>query len=111
MSARSRRSASGRGCLRIPGPNLRSGIQPEGKAFTLHNVSGQPQQTQEMKDGKRYLVVTWFGGISATKAGKYPASLSVNATVAVRDTAAPSSRAAGWAGPSTIRFSTASSTR
>ncbi|MEY3896420.1 MAG: hypothetical protein RLZZ214_1940, partial [Verrucomicrobiota bacterium] len=68
--------------------NLRSGIQPEGKAFTLHNVSGQPQQTQEMKDGKRYLVVTWFGGISATKAGKYPASLSVNATVAVRDTAA-----------------------
>lgn len=67
---------------------LRSGIQPEGKAFTLHNVSGQPQQTQEMKDGKRYLVVTWFGGISATKAGKYPASLSVDATVAVRDTAA-----------------------
>jgi BatD DUF11 like domain len=67
--------------------HLRSGIQPEGKAFTLHNVSGQPQQTQEMKDGKRYLVVTWFGGISATKAGKYPASLSVDATVAVRDTA------------------------
>ncbi len=67
---------------------LRSGIQPEGKAFTLHNVSGQPQQTQEMKDGKRYLVVTWFGGMSATKAGKYPASLSVDATVAVRDTAA-----------------------
>jgi hypothetical protein len=68
--------------------NLRSGIQPEGKAFTLHNVSGQPQQTQEIKDGKRYTVVTWFGGISATKAGKFPASLSVDATVAVRDTAA-----------------------
>jgi hypothetical protein len=68
--------------------NLRSGIQPESKAFTLHNVSGQPQQTQEMRDGKRYLVVTWFGGISATKAGKFPASLSVDATVAVRDTAA-----------------------
>lgn len=68
--------------------NLRSGIQPEGKAFTLHNVSNQPQQTQEIKDGKRYTVVTWFGGISATKAGKFPASLSVDATVAVRDTAA-----------------------
>lgn len=68
--------------------NLRSGIQPEGKAFTLHNVSGQPQQTQEIKDGRRYTVVTWFGGISATKAGKFPASLSVDATVAVRDTAA-----------------------
>ena len=68
--------------------NLRSGIQPEGQAFTLHNVSNQPQQTQEIKDGKRYTVVTWFGGISATKAGKFPASLSVDATVAVRDTAA-----------------------
>lgn len=67
---------------------LRSGIQPEGKAFTLHNVSSQPQQTQEMKDGKRYTVITWFGGISATKAGKYPASLSLDASVAVRDTAA-----------------------
>ncbi len=67
---------------------LRSGIQPEGKAFTLHNVSGQPQQTQEMKDGKRYTVVTWFGGISATKSGKYPASLSLNANVAVRDPSA-----------------------
>jgi hypothetical protein len=73
--------------------NLRSGIQPEGKAFTLHNVSDQPQQSYEMKDGKRYLVVTWFGGISATKAGRYPASLSVNATVAVRDTSAPRPRA------------------
>jgi hypothetical protein len=73
-------------------PELRSGIQPEGKAFTLHNVSDQPQQTQEIKDGKRYRVVTWFGGISATKAGKFPASLSLNATVAVRDGAAPKPR-------------------
>lgn len=68
---------------------LRSGIQPEGKAFTLHHVSEQPQQTREIKDGKQYLVVTWFGGISATKAGNYPASLSVDATVAVRDSSAP----------------------
>lgn len=67
---------------------LRSGIQPEGKAFTLHNVSDQPQQTHETRDGKNYLVVTWFGGMSAAKAGKYPASLSVDATVAVRDNAA-----------------------
>ncbi len=79
--------------------NLRSGIQPEGKAFTLHNLSDRPQQTQEMKDGKRYLVVTWFGGISATKAGKYPASLSVNATVAVRDTSAPKQPRRRMGGP------------
>ena len=71
---------------------LRSGIQPEGKAFTLHNVSSQPQQTQETKDGKSYLVVTWFGGISATKAGSYPASLSLQATIAVRDQSAPAPR-------------------
>jgi len=68
---------------------LRSGIQPEGKAFTLHNVSAQPQQGTEIRDGKRYTVVTWYGGISATKAGKYPASLSLDATVAVRDASAP----------------------
>ena len=77
---------------------LRSGIQPEGKAFTLHNVSSQPQQTEEMRDGKRYTVITWFGGMSATKAGKYPASLSLDATVAVRDTSAlkqPRSRRGG----------------
>jgi hypothetical protein len=79
--------------------NLRSGIQPEGKAFTLHNVSNRPQQTQEMKDGKRYLVVTWFAGISATKAGKYPASLSVNATVAVSDTSAPKQARRRTGGP------------
>jgi len=71
---------------------LRSGIQPEGKAFTLHNVSERPQQSTEIKDGKRYTVVTWYGGISATKAGKYPASLSLDASVAVRDTAAPKPR-------------------
>ncbi len=71
---------------------LRSGIQPEGKAFTLHHVSERPKQDTEIKDGKRYTVVTWYGGISATKAGKYPASLSLDATVAVRDTAAPKPR-------------------
>ncbi|MEX1114257.1 MAG: BatD family protein [Akkermansiaceae bacterium] len=73
-------------------PQLRSGIQPEAKAFTLHNVSGQPQQSMEVKDGKRYIVATWYGGISATKAGKYPASLSLNATVAIRDESAPKPR-------------------
>ena len=78
---------------------LRSGIQPEAKAFTLHNVSGQPQQTQEIKDGKRYTVITWFGGISATKAGKFPASLSLDATVAVRDTSAPKPQRRRMGGP------------
>jgi BatD DUF11 like domain len=79
--------------------NLRSGIQPEGGGFTLHNVSSQSQQTEEIRDGKRYTVVTWFGGISATKAGKLPASLSVDATVAVRDTSAPRQKRRRTGGP------------
>ena len=79
--------------------NLRSGIKPEGKGFTLHNVSSQPQQTEELKDGKRYTVVTWFGGISATKAGKLPASLSVDATVAVHDSEAPRPKRRRMGGP------------
>lgn len=74
---------------------LRSGIQPEGSGFTLHNVSERPQQQQEMRDGKRYLVVTWYGGISATKAGKFPAALSVDATIAIRDNSAPKRRRGG----------------
>jgi BatD DUF11 like domain len=68
---------------------LRSGIQPESKAYTLHHVSERPEQTQQVKDGKNYTVLTWFGGMSAAKAGSFPASLSVNATVAVRDPNAP----------------------
>lgn len=72
--------------------NLRSGIQPEGQAFTLHNVSERPQQSHEIRDGKNYLVVTWYGGISAAKAGHHPVSLSVDATVAVRDGSAPKPR-------------------
>ncbi len=71
---------------------LRGGIQPEGSGFTLHNLSNQPQQTYEARDGKQYLVVTWFGGISATKAGKYPASLSLGLKVAVRDPSAKPQR-------------------
>lgn len=68
---------------------LRSRIQPEAKGFTLHHVSENPQQSREMRDGKLYTVITWFGGMSATKAGKLPASLSVDATVAVPDPSAP----------------------
>ncbi len=67
---------------------VRSGIQPEGQAFTLHNVSDRPSQTTKVRDGRRYIVVTWYGGISATKAGRNPVSLSLEATVSVRDTSA-----------------------
>lgn len=68
---------------------LRSIIQPESGAFTLHNVSEQPQQSVETKDGKQHRTLTWFGGISATKAGTQSVNLSVKATVALPDRSKP----------------------
>lgn len=62
--------------------------RPEGSAFTLHNLTEEPQQSTEVVNGKRYRVVTWFGGLSATKAGKYPASFGLEARVAIRDQSA-----------------------
>ena len=58
--------------------------RPEGSAFTLHNLTEEPQQSTEVVNGKRYRVVTWFGGLSATKAGRYPASFGLEARVSVR---------------------------
>ncbi len=68
--------------------SLKSTPRPEGSAFTLHNLSEKPDQAIKVIDGKRYLVVTWFGGLSATKAGEYPASFKLTGTVAVRDPSA-----------------------
>lgn len=65
--------------------SLRSNLQPEGSAFTLHNISPQPQQGLEMRDGKRFQTVTWYAGLSTTKAGTWPPDLTVNATVSVPD--------------------------
>lgn len=65
--------------------NLTSSLQPEGQAFTLHNVSGNPQQAIEERDGKQFRTLTWYGGLSAAKAGSYPPDLKIKATVAVRD--------------------------
>jgi BatD DUF11 like domain len=64
--------------------SLKSLPRPEGQAFTLHNLSDQPRQTRENIDGKIYTVVTWFGGLSATKEGEYPANISMEANVAIR---------------------------
>lgn len=61
--------------------------RPEGSAFTLHNLTEEPQQSTEVVNGKRYRVVTWFGGLSATKAGEYPASFELEARVSVREEA------------------------
>lgn len=62
--------------------------RPEGAAFTLHNLTEEPEQTRQVVKGKRYRVVTWYGGLSATKAGTYPASIALEGTVGVRDRSA-----------------------
>ena len=79
--------------------SLNSMPRPEGSAFTLHNLSKKPNQATEVIDGKRYLVVTWFGGLSATKAGEYPASFKLTGTVAVRDDSAGRRRPPGFGDP------------
>jgi len=65
--------------------NLRSNIQPEGSAFTLHNISPQPQQATEVRGGKRFQTVTWYGGLSTTKAGTWPPDLTLKVTMSVHD--------------------------
>ncbi|GAA5481081.1 BatD family protein [Haloferula sargassicola] len=66
----------------------RGNPHPEGSAFTLHHLSDEPKQEIKVMDGKRYSVITWYGGLSATKAGEYPARIVWDVTVAVRDRAA-----------------------
>lgn len=68
---------------------LESGLQPENSSYTLHNVSPQPQQTIETKDGKQYRALTWFGGVSATKAGTQAVNLSLKVLVALPDPSKP----------------------
>ncbi len=75
----------------IPGDaeaRITSGLQPQGSSFTLHNVSDQPQQTVERNHGKQWRVLTWYGGLSAAKAGTYAPDLSIKATVSIPDPAA-----------------------
>ncbi|MBB5351272.1 hypothetical protein HNR46_001508 [Haloferula luteola] len=62
--------------------------RPEGGAFTLQNLSEQPRQEIKNLEGKDYRVLTWYAGLSATKAGTYPAGLSLDCTVAVPDRSA-----------------------
>lgn len=66
--------------------SLASKIQPKNSSFTLHNLSDDPQQNEERLNGRKWLTVTWFGGISATKPGTYAPELGLRASVMVPDT-------------------------
>ncbi|MCB1095873.1 MAG: protein BatD [Verrucomicrobiae bacterium] len=56
----------------------------DGQAYTLHNISDEPSQEVKTVSGEPYRVITWYGGLSAVKAGKYPVDIRLDATVAVR---------------------------
>lgn len=67
--------------------SLRSAPRPDGQGFTLHNLSEQPEQRIEQFKGKTWRTVTWFAGVSMAKAGDYPVTVSLDATVMVRESA------------------------
>lgn len=78
--------------------SLASSLQPDGSAFTLHNVGKEPQQAVETRNGRQYRVLTWYGGLSAAKAGTYPPDLTLKASLQVRERTARRQRAANAAG-------------
>lgn len=67
--------------------SLRSSPRPDGQGFTLHNLSEKPEQRIEQFKGKTWRTVTWFAGVSMAKAGDYPVTVSLDATVMVRESA------------------------
>ena len=69
--------------------NFSSQLQTVGSSFTLHHLSDQPQQSVQESQGQAFRVLTWYGGLSATKDGTYPPDLSLKATVARRDPSPP----------------------
>ena len=82
---------------------LTSNLQPESTAFTLHNLSPNPQQGAEMRGGRRWSVVTWFAGLSAAKAGTYLPDLTVKAALSLPDPNALTNRRGMFFAPPTIQ--------
>ena len=78
---------------------LNGGLQPEGSAFTLHNLSKQPKQEEETRGGKRHVTLTWFGGLSAAKPGSHLPDLNCRASVAIRDPNARQRRRGAFGDP------------
>ena len=62
-----------------------------GEAFTLNKLSPQPEQTQEVVEGKPYTVLTWHSALAAVKPGDF--SLTVETPLTVRMRTAPQRRA------------------
>ena len=61
-----------------------------GDSFTLNKLSSQPEQTQELVEGKPYTVLTWHSALAAVKPGDF--SLTVETSLTVRMRTAPQRR-------------------
>jgi BatD DUF11 like domain len=61
-----------------------------GDSFTLNKLSSQPEQTQELVEGKPYTVLTWHSALAAVKPGDF--SLTVETPLTVRMRTAPQRR-------------------
>jgi hypothetical protein len=61
-----------------------------GDAFTLNKLSSEPEQSQEVVDGKPYTVLTWHSALAAVKPGDF--SLTVETPLTVRMRTAPQRR-------------------
>jgi hypothetical protein len=55
----------------------------DGGAFTLHQLSDEPQQQSNTIDGQRYRVLTWFAGLSGVKASDEKLAATLTATVGI----------------------------
>lgn len=66
---------------------LQSGVRvssvspPEikGDGFTLHNLSSQPEQSNEVYKGKSWVVVKWYTAVSSVRAGEFDLQFDINA--------------------------------
>jgi hypothetical protein len=61
-------------------------------AFALSKLTEKPAQTEEMFNGRPYVVLTWDTAISGVKAGEYPLGLDLPVIARVRQKAARGAR-------------------
>lgn len=62
------------------------------QAYTIDLLSDEPEQKLETIDGVRYRVITWYGKLSAVKAGEHPFKSELKATISVPEKSRPDSR-------------------
>ncbi|MEM7144421.1 MAG: BatD family protein [Verrucomicrobiota bacterium] len=65
--------------------SLRSLPTVSGGAFTMKNQEGDARRERVMRDGVPYTMLTFYSGMTAVKPGEFPAEVTLDATVVVRE--------------------------